>query len=220
MTILPIILLFFSAIVITIIIINNSNTDKTRKAEPVIGQYYFNNVNAECLSIRSFLNKLANDTNYLKRMETVINGEIEVGDNKVTETWDKLRFYLLADLLRCQRGLNRPFVLKEPENLGFMLVSLYLTDVQLNITHKEVELCYEKCLNSINGLLKPIHDSLPSQENVFLIEHSLKGYDQKLHEEYVRHLYLFTSLITQFNNTTTASEKEWLDHLMALKASD
>jgi hypothetical protein len=218
MTVFVIVLLLSLAIIIRIIMSSNAQTNKKRKNNLGIDEPFFHNVNTECISIRKFMDKLASDSHYMERMDTIIKGEIEVGNEIVTEPWDKLRYYLLADLLRCQRGLNRPFVLSDPENLGFILVSLHMTDTKPNITYKNLEPCYQICMNSINSLLKSIHDSLPSQEDVFLIEHTIKGYDHALHEEYVRHLFWFTSLIAQNSSPTpTNAEKEWLNHLISLK---
>lgn len=217
MTVFAIALLLALAIII-IITSFNAQTNKKRKNKLGIDEPFFHNVNTECLSIRKFMDKLANDNQYMKRMDTIIVGKIEVGNEIVTDPWDKLRYYLLADLLRCQRGLNRSFVLSNPENLGFILVSLYMTDAKPNITYKNLELCYQISMNSIHSLLKSIHDSLPSQDDVFLIDHTLKGYNHELHEEYVGHLFWFTFLITHNSSPiATNAEKEWLNHLKSLK---
>lgn len=91
MTIFAIVLLLALTIII-IITSFNAQTNKKRKNKLGIDEPFFHNVNTECLSIRKFMDKLANDNQYMKRMDTIIVGKIEVGNEfEITEREGKIK---------------------------------------------------------------------------------------------------------------------------------
>ncbi len=186
-----------------------------------ISEEYFNNLLSAARRLYDLGVSLSKNDDFCKVFSNTHSVSINENGKELNKPKDTIPILLWEDVIHCYLGLGHELDLYSNEGLGIFLYTtmLYKPDYKIEFENLGI-LRNEDLMDSLKKLIKDLITEINTHRNLFWIESALKGYDEKVHSQYVILLYRFTSLLAKADGLVTTTEANWLNTIMSLKGSD
>lgn len=186
----------------------------------MVSESYFNDVQSAVEHLYEFSIKLGEDVDFCKKWDSLVHGDIQIGDRPVEDTAEKIRMLGLQDAYFCYSGQGHKIDLDDPAGLGILIYAFLFSSRKSEMTYDLLDVYYRMGGKSVESLIMHLESALKNGAKDFFIEYCLREYDTDLHDQYVTLLYRFASLVSKADGTITEAEAHWLEHISGLRIGE
>ena len=189
----------------------------SHSAKEGVGEEYFNDLFDAAKRLLVFGDALADDEDFCRIVGDSISGNVNWNGKSLSEPKEKIPIYLWADVIHCYSGLGHGFDLSTNEGLGVVLFNSIMARRDFHIEYRFWNMFKDNLIEASESFTRKTVSNMSENNELFLLETCLKGYNKQLHNQYIVLLYRFASLIAKADKMISSTEASWLDKIMSLK---